>query len=257
MENLPSNSQLDRLGERLRSGDAPSRDDLRLLQQFRAAHTPALTVVEAELQRLGFSPTSRTKTPGTIIDKLVRETTRLTSIQDIAGTRIVPDVTLDEQDAIVSKIAARLGGKVYDRRETPSHGYRAVHLVARVQTRRVEVQVRTPLQHLWAEVMERVADRFGRGIRYGEMPREAARRGTVEGLIALSENIAHHEGLRASLEALAAELPAGESSSDLTPIEDVAVDRFTALKRRVDDDEISFRRALTVILDALEEGESV
>jgi hypothetical protein len=32
----------------------------------------------------------------------------------------------------------------------------------------LEVQVRTTLQHQWAEAFERAADRFGRGLRYEE-----------------------------------------------------------------------------------------
>ena len=36
--------------------------------------------------------------------------------------------------------------------------------------RSVEVQVRTRLQHEWAEIFEKLADLLGRGIRYGEPP---------------------------------------------------------------------------------------
>lgn len=35
---------------------------------------------------------------------------------------------------------------------------------------RVEIQVRTLLQGLWANIYERLADGLGRGIRYGELP---------------------------------------------------------------------------------------
>jgi hypothetical protein len=34
----------------------------------------------------------------------------------------------------------------------------------------IEVQIRTEWQHLWAEWFERLADQYGRGIRYGEPP---------------------------------------------------------------------------------------
>ena len=34
----------------------------------------------------------------------------------------------------------------------------------------IEVQVRTEWQHLWAEWFERLADQYGRGIRYGDPP---------------------------------------------------------------------------------------
>jgi ppGpp synthetase/RelA/SpoT-type nucleotidyltranferase len=37
---------------------------------------------------------------------------------------------------------------VIDRREKPSHGYRAVHVIVECGGRMVEIQVRTELQHL-------------------------------------------------------------------------------------------------------------
>ena len=57
-----------------------------------------------------------------------------------------------------------------DRRAVPSHGYRAVHVIVTVDHRLVEIQVRTTLQDLWAQVVERLADQWGRGIRYGDPP---------------------------------------------------------------------------------------
>ena len=34
----------------------------------------------------------------------------------------------------------------------------------------IEVQIRTVRQHIWADLMERLADRLGRQVRYGEPP---------------------------------------------------------------------------------------
>ncbi|GGI66943.1 hypothetical protein GCM10010116_62080 [Microbispora rosea subsp. aerata] len=34
----------------------------------------------------------------------------------------------------------------------------------------VEIQVRTELQDVWAQILERLADQWGRGIRYGDAP---------------------------------------------------------------------------------------
>jgi ppGpp synthetase/RelA/SpoT-type nucleotidyltranferase len=45
-----------------------------------------------------------------------------------------------------------------------------MHVVVRTQGRLVEVQIRTHLQDLWAQVVERLADIWGRQIRYGEAP---------------------------------------------------------------------------------------
>ena len=57
--------------------------------------------------------------------------------------------------------------KIKDRRENPSHGYRAVHVIVFVNGKAVEIQVRTELQHLWAEKSEKLADSFGQEVKYG------------------------------------------------------------------------------------------
>ena len=56
---------------------------------------------------------------------------------------------------------------IMDRRDRPSHGYRAVHIIVRPNKRPVEIQVRTALQHRWAELSEKAADTFGIDIKYG------------------------------------------------------------------------------------------
>lgn len=115
-----SKSQLEKLGRRLRKSDVPAEDDLDLLTKFRAAHDPALAAAQDALRRLGLEPTSRLKTTGTIIDKLAREKTRLGSMHDIAGLRIVEDLSLGAQDELVDMIVAELGGgEIIDRRKSP------------------------------------------------------------------------------------------------------------------------------------------
>lgn len=120
--------------------------------------------------------TSRLKNTGTILEKLRRSGGgSLPNIQDIAGIRIVVDATLDEQTALAERGAALFTGerrepKIVDRRDDPSHGYRAVHVIVHAHDLPVEVQVRTRLQHQWANTFEKLADIVGRGIRYGEPP---------------------------------------------------------------------------------------
>jgi hypothetical protein len=64
------------------------------------------------------------------------------------------------------------GARSVDRRTEPSHGYRAVHVIVKLQGRLVELQVRTRLQDSWAQAMERLADRLGRDIRYGAQAKD-------------------------------------------------------------------------------------
>jgi len=60
---------------------------------------------------------------------------------------IVPDIlTQDEVVERLQGLFVRL--TVVDRREHPSHGYRAVHLIVAHSGKLIEVQVRTALQHL-------------------------------------------------------------------------------------------------------------
>jgi putative GTP pyrophosphokinase len=59
---------------------------------------------------------------------------------------------------------------IIDRRATPSCGYRAIHVVAKVGGLPVEVQIRTELQHAWAEVSEKLADIYGIALKHGGGP---------------------------------------------------------------------------------------
>ena len=152
-------SQINKLGERLRVG--PVTDALlEQLQQFRAGYAApminAQTLIKAAL---GLEATARLKTVNTTLEKLRREKTRLASVQDIAGLRLVGDWTLDEQDAVVAQLLTLFSGAlVRDRRSTPSHGYRAVHVVPTVEGYPLEIQVRTLYQDGWAQAMEKLAD---------------------------------------------------------------------------------------------------
>lgn len=172
-----SRSQIDELGRRLRRSD-PTVEDLELLEQVRSLYEAPLTEVIGVLVDLGLEPGSRSKTTGTIIDKLRRMPhLDLSRMQDIAGARVVAEMTRFEQDRLVERIKARFDTpKVRDRRAEPSFGYRAVHVVVKARGHPVEIQVRTRLQDLWAQIVERLADQWGRGIRYGEPPVEPARR---------------------------------------------------------------------------------
>jgi putative GTP pyrophosphokinase len=54
--------------------------------------------------------------------------------------------------------------------QDPSHGYRAVHVIAHLSGKLVEIQVRSALQHLWAELSERLSDVVDASIKYGGGP---------------------------------------------------------------------------------------
>lgn len=148
-----------------------------MLREVLTEHDGELETVVATLRTLRgrngelLAPTQRVKTTATLIDKLVRDKTRLSSVHDIAGARVVVGETLDEQDEIVAAIVDQFPrSELVDRRADPRFGYRAVHVVVRSGICWAEIQVRTALQHQWAEAFERLADQVGRQIRYGGDP---------------------------------------------------------------------------------------
>ena len=165
-----TNSQLNKIGERIRK-NSESEDDLRLLDQFRSSFEGAYQEIFNHLDDLGLKPGGRQgKTTESIRAKLLREKTRLSKMQDIAGCRVEVDHMLD-QDLLVDKLKSHWPNSIlYDRRITPSSGYRAVHLVVEVFERLVEIQVRTSLQHSWASVTEKLADVYDPQIKYGGGP---------------------------------------------------------------------------------------
>jgi Region found in RelA / SpoT proteins len=164
-----SKKEFDRLGDRLRDAPVLQPEDLRLLEAIRPHYLAALERVRTEIATMGLGCTHREKNRDTIIEKLRREREmRLSRVQDIVGARVVRDMTLAEQDQLTAALAARFrDSRVRDRRLEPSHGYRAVHLITKLDGIPVEIQVRTELQHVWAQTMERLGDRWGRAIRYG------------------------------------------------------------------------------------------
>lgn len=123
------------------------------------------------------------KSTGALIEKLHRETIRLTQVQDIAGCRvIVTDVA--EQERVVDSLRAVFSeASVADRRVNPSYGYRAVHVIVEIDGVQVEIQVRTSLQHLWAELSEKFSDVVDPSIKCGQGPAE------VRELLAMSSEL--------------------------------------------------------------------
>lgn len=170
-------SQIERLGVRLIRWETPAEADLGLLHQVLGTYSDVLAAaVERVRDGVGVSPTSRIKNTGTILEKLRRNGGHgLKSIQDLAGMRIVERSDRRGQDALVRQLVDVFGEdprppRIVDRRGTPVNGYRAVHVIACPEDIPVEIQVRTRWQHEWAELFEKLADRVGRGIRYGEPP---------------------------------------------------------------------------------------
>jgi putative GTP pyrophosphokinase len=164
-------AELDRLGDRLRVELTAA--DLTLLDTYRRGFRESYEGVVGTIRDgLGLEVSGRpAKSTNAIVEKLRRSSMRLTQMQDIAGCRIVVS-NVAEQDRLAGEIGRLFQSSVMDRRRKPSHGYRAIHIVVRLHVLPVEVQVRTSLQHLWAELSEKSADMFGISLKYGGGPPE-------------------------------------------------------------------------------------
>lgn len=100
---------------------------------------------------------------------------------------------MNAQDALVERLIGRFTDAVVDdKRALPTFNYRAVHVVVTAPLP-YEIQVRTAYQHTWAQLSERLADRYGFELKYGGGPQNV-----VAALAEYSEFCAAADIFRAS-----------------------------------------------------------
>jgi ppGpp synthetase/RelA/SpoT-type nucleotidyltranferase len=188
-----SKTALDKLGSRLAA--EVTTQDLATLHAVAGIYQAVLGSVKNQLTALGYPATTRIKTTSTLVEKLRRESVRLSQVQDLAGARIIVSHRVIQDEALdrISQYFVAQGDrcKEHDRRASPSHGYRAVHLIVTVDDIPVEIQIRTELEDTWAQILERLGDAWGRGIRYGQPPDNPE-----TNISAGSQMLSRHEALR-------------------------------------------------------------
>lgn len=115
---------------------------------------------------------SRIKAIDSVVAKLRRKETQLSTMQDIAGCRLTVPTLADLQTAVVW-LRGRLNierEKDYTRRGQKG-GYRAIHLIVMTSSGRcAEIQIRTEVQHAWANLSEQLAYSIDRLIKAGGGP---------------------------------------------------------------------------------------
>ena len=137
--------------------------------------------------------TQRLKELPTIVRKLDREGNRvqLSTMEDVAGARVVVDTVQQlrrlEDRWLDARFPMHRHRDYID--EPPSSGYRGVHLVLEHRDRLVEVQLRSRIQHRWAELVEQLGHDLGVTLKNGEGPRDV-----LEVLVELSADLAAVEG---------------------------------------------------------------
>lgn len=99
----------------------------------------------------------RPKQLHSIIAKLQRETIRLSQMEDIGGVRVVlPSLSsVDRTAQLITERFEVKGDDNYVVTPKPDTGYRARHIIVLEDELRIEIQLRTQLQNLWADMVER------------------------------------------------------------------------------------------------------
>ncbi len=116
----------------------------------------------------------RLKRAPQIVEKLSRHPTmKLSRMQDIGGCRAILQGGHDEIRRVASRIERNWRikhRKHYTLAEPARSGYRALHIVVERDERLIEIQLRTPREHAWAEAIERTDKRLGLDLKSGRGP---------------------------------------------------------------------------------------
>jgi putative GTP pyrophosphokinase len=154
---------------------------LRAMDDWRETHAYPLSLVTPGLRNWVAQESQggeavvaqRLKRMPQIVRKLRRfPTMRLTQMEDIGGCRAVLS-TQAEVEGVAKRVRRRWDVRDendYRGEGKPGTGYRALHLIVLRRDRLIEIQLRTPGQHSWAEAVERVASRTGYDLKDGQGP---------------------------------------------------------------------------------------
>jgi ppGpp synthetase/RelA/SpoT-type nucleotidyltranferase len=160
-----SKSKIDQIGERLKKGEVLEEDELKGLLEWRNSFSSTLDYYHSKL-KAQISPNDintlsrRLKRINSIQVKLKRfKTMRLSTLQDIAGVRVVlkDEIALQKSFAKLRGLSNKHKLKKlndYHNNAKPD-GYRGIHLIYQNESSAmIEIQLRTELQHIWATALE-------------------------------------------------------------------------------------------------------
>ncbi len=181
-----SKSKIDRSGLALAKDQYRSDDEYIELEDifddYRKRHLEPLSETTMELQNwlTGYSDSyyiaQRLKRKPQIIRKLKRLNVRLSQLQDIGGSRIIVHNNV-EIDKLIKHINENISkhkhfkvNRITDYRDKgrDDTGYRAVHLLIERDKLSFELQIRSRVQHHWAESIERTSVIYGYHLKEGE-----------------------------------------------------------------------------------------
>jgi len=190
-----SKNQINKAGAILAAGNASPQEAKRaraLADRWRACHAYPINTFQATLRtklRAYQDPIAaqRLKRMPTIIDKLGRyPAMKLTTMQDIGGVRAILGSIPDVYKLVAEyQESARFAHELVDQKDyircpRDEDGYRSIHLIYRyLNTRtseynglRIELQIRTKLQHIWATAVESMGTFLGQALKSRQGDRE-------------------------------------------------------------------------------------
>ena len=169
---ISSKSKIDKAGDILRDTPAPSDDALDLLSEWRGRHVYALNLAfqllkgKTNSKEVGNNAIygQRLKRVDSIISKLQRfPETNLSRLNDIGGCRVILS-SYQKLMVLYSKLKKSRSILPYEKNYIiypKSDGYRSIHLIYQCGSLdpkyaglKIELQLRTKLQHAWATTVE-------------------------------------------------------------------------------------------------------
>lgn len=165
----------DRSGKELATSAFPNAKALDVIANFRASHNYPLNIIQDGLRKRARTITSnvliaqRMKRLSSITAKLTRfPTMRLSMMQDIGGCRAVMPSVSEVRRLVKSYTGSKVRHELHQHDDyilkPKASGYRGVHLIYRYHSDKkstfnglkIEMQIRTQLQHYWATAVETV-----------------------------------------------------------------------------------------------------
>ncbi|MBU6474859.1 MAG: RelA/SpoT domain-containing protein, partial [Alphaproteobacteria bacterium] len=181
-----SKSKIDKAGRALAKYDYKDEVEYieleELFDEHRMSHLQPLSETTIELQRLmaGYGReyyiAQRLKRKPQIIRKLNRLSVRLSQLQDIGGCRIIVEKNSDvisllkylEGHTTEKSVYSIKNMTDYRERGRDDTGYRALHVLLERNGYALELQIRSQIQHYWAESIERTSVVYGHHLKEQE-----------------------------------------------------------------------------------------